>query len=190
LYGLLSFNQFDKKLKIIEANEFRVIDNMGKVLSTYGAREIKRDWSDILLLDKSPTENAAILDFYDNGYPTMTILKGHIVLDRGKITFKEFEPVFAELDHNGLDLYDYDGKKVVSYNQALSFYDNNGAVRFTAEINNDGNPYLQLYDKSKNLRAVLGHTLLSNHSTGSTEIRAESSLVLFNEKGNVLWSAP
>ena len=118
-------------------------------------------------------------------YPTTTILKGHIVLDRGKITFKKFEPVFAELDHSGLDLYDYEGKKVARYNQVLSFFDKNKTVRLTADVNLDGNPHLQLYDKSKNLRAVLGHTLLSHQKTGSTGIRAESSLVLFNEKGNV-----
>jgi len=38
--------------------------------------------------------------------------------------------------------------------------------------------------------AVLGKIELKNDRTGSTEIRAPSSLVLFDEEGKVLWSAP
>jgi len=38
--------------------------------------------------------------------------------------------------------------------------------------------------------AVLGKTELKNNRTGSTEIRAPSSLVLFDEEGKVVWSAP
>ena len=40
------------------------------------------------------------------------------------------------------------------------------------------------------VRAVLGATRLTTPSTGSTEIRAPSSLVLFDEEGKVLWEAP
>ena len=45
-------------------------------------------------------------------------------------------------------------------------------------------------DKSNRNRAVLGTTQLTHPNTGSTEIRAPSSLVLFDEDGNVVWSAP
>jgi hypothetical protein len=54
----------------------------------------------------------------------------------------------------------------------------------------ENEPYLQLMDKNKNQRATLGRTELKHQATGSTEIRHESSLVLSNEKGNVLWAAP
>jgi len=45
-------------------------------------------------------------------------------------------------------------------------------------------------DKSNRNRAVLGTTQLTHPNTGSTEIRAPSSLVLFDEDGNVVWKAP
>ncbi|MCH7805435.1 MAG: hypothetical protein IH937_15310 [Acidobacteria bacterium] len=45
-------------------------------------------------------------------------------------------------------------------------------------------------DEDGNNRAVLGSTELKITRTGSTEIRAPSSLVLFDEEGKVLWSAP
>ena len=51
-------------------------------------------------------------------------------------------------------------------------------------------PHIQLFDKEGRKRAVLGTTDLKNMKTGSTEIRAPSSLVLFDEKGSVVWKAP
>jgi hypothetical protein len=47
-----------------------------------------------------------------------------------------------------------------------------------------------LFDKGGMIRAALGRTDLSIAVTGSTEHRAESSLVLFNAKGKVLYEAP
>jgi len=49
---------------------------------------------------------------------------------------------------------------------------------------------LSLYDDEERPRAVLGTTQLKHPDTGSTEIRAPSSLVLFDEEGKVVWSAP
>ena len=49
---------------------------------------------------------------------------------------------------------------------------------------------LSLYDDEQRPRAVLGTTRLKHPDTGSTEIRAPSSIVLFDEEGKVLWSAP
>jgi len=50
-------------------------------------------------------------------------------------------------------------------------------------------PTLTLSD-SGDTRAIIGTTELKNNRTGSTEIRAPSSLVLFDEDGDVVWSAP
>jgi len=50
--------------------------------------------------------------------------------------------------------------------------------------------FLSLYDDEERRRTVLGTTQLKHPNTGSTEIRAPSSLVLFDEEGKVVWSAP
>jgi len=55
---------------------------------------------------------------------------------------------------------------------------------------NRNEPSLNLYDEVGNLRVALGPTELKNTRAGSTEIRAPSSLVLFDEEGKVVWSAP
>jgi len=49
---------------------------------------------------------------------------------------------------------------------------------------------LELYDSEGRRRAVLGTILLKNPDTGSAEIGAPSSLILSDEDGKVVWSAP
>ena len=49
-------------------------------------------------------------------------------------------------------------------------------------------PHLSLADSTGS--AHLGFTILKNDRTGSTEIRATGSMVLFDEEGEVVWSAP
>jgi len=49
---------------------------------------------------------------------------------------------------------------------------------------------LNLSDKDGNNRAVLGSTSLETTRTGTVTKTAESSLVLFDKKGKVIWSAP
>jgi len=53
-----------------------------------------------------------------------------------------------------------------------------------------GDDHLYLFDDEQRPRAVLGTTELKHPDTGSTEIRAPSSIVLFDEEGKVVWSAP
>jgi len=49
---------------------------------------------------------------------------------------------------------------------------------------------ITIADPNGNERAILGTIRLTHPDTGSTEIRAPSSLVLFDEEGKVVWSAP
>jgi hypothetical protein len=72
---------------------------------------------------------------------------------------------------------------------ALSFSDKSGKPR--AMLGARGiDTSLDLYDEAGTLRASLGNGDLKNSETGSTEHRAESSLVLFKEDGKVAWEAP
>ena len=54
----------------------------------------------------------------------------------------------------------------------------------------DGEPYLTLLDRSGQVRATLGSTILRDSLTGSSIRRPSSSLVLFDEDGKIIWSAP
>jgi len=71
----------------------------------------------------------------------------------------------------------------------LSLFSENGNSAITLRALPDGSPHLQIYDKDRITRAVLGST--SPRVMGiETKRRPESSLVLFDKKGKVIWSAP
>jgi len=59
------------------------------------------------------------------------------------------------------------------------------------DVDNDGSR-LTLYDKDGLMkpRAVVGSTSLEIIKTGTVEKRAESSLVLLDKGGKVIWRAP
>ena len=103
-----------------------------------------------------------------------------------------------ELDeHNnpGVYLYDELGEPRSSLvldaagNPDFSLLDAQKRIRADLELDADGSPSLTLND-SKHIRAVLGSSHLKNTTTGSTEHRSPSSLVLFREDGKLLWSTP
>jgi hypothetical protein len=74
-------------------------------------------------------------------------------------------------------------------NPGVYLYDQKGEPRSSLVLDADGSPSLTLNDP-KHVRAVLGSSCLKNTTTGSTEHRSPSSLVLFREDGKLLWSTP
>ena len=63
-------------------------------------------------------------------------------------------------------------------------------VKIRLGVDSEGNPNLELYDNWKRSRIVIGKTELKNTKTGSTEIRSIGSIVIFDEKGKVIYSVP
>jgi len=57
-------------------------------------------------------------------------------------------------------------------------------------LKEDGAPHLTFLDNNGQLRATFGSTDLKNPFTGLAEKRPCSSLVLFDEDGKIIWSAP
>ena len=65
-----------------------------------------------------------------------------------------------------------------------------GKLRAWLLLSEDGSPSLGLADKHGNLRAVVGSTKLETFKTADVTIRSESSFVLFDKDGKVIWKAP
>jgi len=82
-----------------------------------------------------------------------------------------------------------DGSTLVAKSDSITFSRNQ---KPWAELHliQDGKPSLALFDKEGNPRAVLGTTQLKDKETGDIKTRVPSSLVLFDKRGDLLWSAP
>ncbi len=129
----------DEVPKVIEAREFRVVDEEGKARIELTSR----------------ISGAPALVFYGDREGDFRVI----------------------LDQSSLEIYGPD-KNQKDYSR-LHFL-----------VSSETGPQIILVDEHANYRAVLGSTQLTHPDTGSTEIRAPSSLVLFDEYGNVVWSAP
>jgi hypothetical protein len=53
-----------------------------------------------------------------------------------------------------------------------------------------GSPQIMLRDNNAQTRMELGATEITNQSKGTIEKRPESSIVMFNKDGKLIWSAP
>lgn len=73
---------------------------------------------------------------------------------------------------------------------ALALMDGTMKNRAVFGLWEDGEPYLRLLDRNGQVRATLGSTVLKDSLTGASIRRPCSSLVLFDEKGEIIWSAP
>jgi len=65
-----------------------------------------------------------------------------------------------------------------------------GKVRAGLNVAEDGQPRLGLHDAAQQPRAVLGATSLETVKAAKAIMRPESSLVLFDKDGNVMWKTP
>ncbi len=68
--------------------------------------------------------------------------------------------------------------------------DKKGVERAILALDSIGRPHLALKDDKDNTRAILGSTSLKHTQTVIGGKRPPSSLVLFNQTGEVIWKAP
>jgi hypothetical protein len=98
----------------------------------------------------------------------------------------------VDKDGPALTLFDENAKlrawlAVFKDGPRLALRDESEKVRVGLSVDGD-RPRLRLYDEKSKTRAVLGPTELE--TTGTGEQRPESSLVLFDRDGKVLWQTP
>jgi hypothetical protein len=73
----------------------------------------------------------------------------------------------------------------------LTLRDQAGKERISLSLDDEGDPYLVLYDQKEKERAVLGTMELTKiKRTGTIERGSISSFVLLGKDGEVTWRAP
>jgi hypothetical protein len=123
----------------------------------------------------------------NDGKPKIVLRDKH---GKGRIVFAiaDDKPLIAIVDENGKLRLSISPNN--DDNQSIIIYDKLGNNRLSISLNKDEEPSIDLYDKLKNARLSLGSVYLVKEKTGTEIKRPASSLVLFNEKGNVIWKAP
>ena len=148
---------------VVTAEEFRLVDKEGKILSTWG---MYAGGPGIVLFNKSGQFRAVFsLTSPDEG-PILT---------------------FADNKGNHRAIVGLGSGK----QPYVTLRDQTGNERISLSLDDDGDPYLALYDQAENERAVLG-TLDSTKlkRTGTIEKRSVSSLVLLGKDGQITWKTP
>ncbi|MCG6983317.1 MAG: hypothetical protein LJE88_18095 [Deltaproteobacteria bacterium] len=149
--------------KIVAAEEFRLVDKEGRVLSALG---MYAGGPGIVLFSKTGQFRAVF-----------------------SLTSAEEEPVLTFADKDGIHRATIGlGAKRQPY---LALRDEAGKERISLSLNDNGDPYLALYDQEENERAVLGTLDLTKiKRTGTIEKSTISSFVLLNKNGEITWKAP
>jgi len=158
----------DSPPKVIQAQEFQVVDDVGRVRIRlgFGTFDDSGDGEEthLLFLDETGVEHVMIRDTF--GGPYLQLQKS---TTSGSISLGSTlagKPVLKMMDRRF------------------------GGGGINLELSPEGLPNITLFDQDTSSRAIFGTTELKHPNTGSTEIRAVSSLVLFDEEGKVVWSAP
>ena len=149
--------------KVISAEEFRLIDKEGRILSTWG---MYAGGPGIVLFNKNGQFRAVF-----------------------SLTSPEEGPVLTFADKNGVHRATVGlGAKRQPY---LTLRDVAGKERISLSLDDKGDPFLVFYDQGENERAVLGTTNLTKiKRTGTIEKDTISSIVLLGKDGEVTWKAP
>jgi len=149
--------------KMVVAEEFRLVNKKGEVLSTWG--------------------------MYAGGPGIVLFSKGGEYRAVFSLTSPEEGPILTLADKGGhyrtiMGL----GAERQPY---IALRDEEGRERLTLTLNNEGEPALLFYDKDKNRRVVLGTIDLTKMKrTGTIEKQSTYSLILLGKDGKVVWKAP
>jgi len=149
--------------KVVAAEEFRLLDKEGRILSTWG---MYAGGPGIVLFNKKGQFRAVF-----------------------SLTSPEEGPVLTFADKDGVHRATVGlGAKRQPY---LTLRDQAGKERISLSLDVEGDPYLVLYDQKENERAVLGTMELTKiRRTGAIEKGSISSFVLLGKDGEVTWKAP
>jgi len=161
----------DEPQKVIEAQEFRVVDEDGVVRGSIG---LNQSGVTLNFRDVTRTKSAEVL--------VTEIGVGIVLSDESQES--AIRMMTGESSGYGSISITAAESTLIATPNILTVSHPAGSILVDAE-----KPMIRVADSRHAPRAILGVTSLTP-PTGSTEIRTPSSLVLFDEDGNVVWSAP
>ncbi|MBW2021138.1 MAG: hypothetical protein JRI65_14265 [Deltaproteobacteria bacterium] len=175
-----AFANKSKNSKIIEANEFRVIDAKGVVKASFGMRESysNKFIPSLRILTKAYGSDSGIL-IESSEYSSIVNMYGEnaqISMDVSSLPSGEGTSSIKVESRPNLDIFSEKSKERDSSRVEIK-----SGVGFPTRI--------EFFDKDNNHRAILGHVTLEEKDTGVTK-EYPTSLVFFDKKGLTIWKAP
>lgn len=165
--------------RIIEAKEFRVIDDAGNTIGSFG-REDAMGAVLSIQKEKDKSGSGASVRLFYFGLEAEYTSPGYWKHEKVKTIIWPWGMSYTEFSK--LDI-DKNEKSFLGFTPPSN-------IRIGASESNSPGPAIILRDRNRNLRAVLGATDLREAKSDAQIQRPPSSLVLFNEQGKVVWQAP
>jgi hypothetical protein len=211
LGGVLSSRIFDasvadakkKAPKVIEANEFRVVDAKGVKKASLGMIGNGTIASLELVSPDSPDRrvyfNERALCFMNDKIPSVYLNDRGLYFENGQyrtnFNASGFDMDFARAERvSGIPLLQVgliaDQAQPRGEYPGIRFFDRKKDERMLIHLLDSGAPYIALRDSVYKPRAVIGVTTLENSVSGALETRPASSIVLYDEKAFVTWKVP
>ena len=163
--------------KVVEANQFRLIDLEGNCLAKLTIEEDQRRMKISAMVEAS-------LD------PPSGVTK------TSKVSKKVYRPVLEmEIGNSSMRITE-DEVEFRSFSSQASlssgnlFLKDKSFIKIYADNSLRDGTSIEIYDEEENKRAALGSVNLNVIATGEIQKRPESSLVLFGKDGKVVYSAP
>ncbi len=180
------------RTKLVEATEFRLVDQKGTVRASLA---VGRGGATISLNNGAGHPRAALV-VGEDGAPRLDLLDR---TDSSRASLRLAGDGSPELSLSGapkIELSDEPGKPRASLailadgEAALSLAGSSEKPRARVAVRSDGCPTLKLLDDDGSIRASLGCTALKEAGTGASADTEASSLVLFDRRGRVVYKAP
>ena len=181
---LPSDNKIHPEFKVLEANQFRLVDPEGNCLAELKIEEEENKFLNPLL---KPSKNPKISKTYHavlemgTGSTTIKITENNVEIKAGS--------TITDLSNDSLTISDIkNGSKQTDSSGRLTIQEiSHPRIRIKAF---KGDAAIEISDDEGKKRAVLGSVDLDVIATGETRKRPESSIVLFGKDGKVVYYAP
>jgi len=172
-----------REFKIVEANQFRLLDMEGKCLAKLTIEEYFKSALDLLKSEQGQEYSKryrAVLEM-GTGSTTMKITENNVEIKTGSIK--------TDLSSDSLTISDIkNGSKQTDSSGRLTIQEISRSRIMLKAFK--GGTAIAISDDEGKQRAILGSVDLNVMATGETRKRPESSIVLFGKDGKVVYSAP
>jgi len=174
--------------RLVRAERFEVVDSSGKLRAWLGMRP--DEGPALVLLDRAGRTRAelSLKPVWDEPELRFRDERG---TTRAKISLFAGTPLVKVYDEGPENAFRSNVGLSIAHGPEIYFADDKGTGRLWLGLDEEsGRPSIGLADEQRRARAVLGVAHLSTIRTGEKTETAESSFVLFDKDGSVLWKAP